>query len=731
MHDVAPLIKDLAIILGVASIVTLLFQKIRQPVVLGYLLAGLIIGPYTPPHTLISDLPNIKILSELGVIFLMFSLGLEFSFHKLKRVGFSASITGLVEVVIMMAIGFGIGRMLGWSFYDSIFLGAALSISSTTIIIKALEELNLKTKRFADIVFGILIVEDLLAILLLVGISTLVVTDNVFSMEMGWAVIKLILVVGGWFLLGYFLVPSLFRRIVHYASEENLTIISIALCLFLVCVAAYFDYSTALGAFIMGSILAETPLVHRIEHIIRPVRNIFGAVFFVSVGMFIDPGVIIDYWPLVLSLCAVTIFGKVLVTTLGAFLTGQSPHSAVRIGFSMGQIGEFSFILASLGLALNVTSHTLFPLIIAVAAITTFTTPYLIKSSGFLGRVLEQNLPPKVKYIFESYSSWIHRLLASSTQQSVYRKAVTRFIINGVVVAIIFGCTQFFLLPQLSDFFHSLWIAKIIGWLITLLISSTFIWGMLRAFQIEPRQEAAINRYNPAFYFGILATSIEVTLLSIHYFDTWLISFVLAFVAMSLFFVLYKHLDKSYHWFENKLINNIGLVSNQEHYEALAPWDSHLIEMTVPSQSELVGKTLQQLQLRQDYGINVVSIARDSRTLFGPRGDVIIFPLDQLIILGSDKQIDHFAQQFIHLSPVSHEPTQTIQKFSLKTILLEPDHPYVGQSIRDSLIREKVNGLIVGIEHHGIRILNPDSTYCLEAGDLLFIVGETKRFETL
>jgi CPA2 family monovalent cation:H+ antiporter-2 len=447
----------------------------------------------------------------------------------------------------------------------------------------------------------------------------------------------------------------------------------------------------------------------------------------VSVGMFIDPSVIIDYWPLILLLCVVTIVGQVFTTTLGAFLTGQSIHSSVRIGFSMGQIGEFSFILASLGLALDVTSHILFPLIIAVAAITTFTTPYLIRSSGPLGRLLEQRLPPKIKYVLESYSTWIHRLLASSTQQNFYRKAVTRFIINGVVVAIIFVCTQIFLLPILTDFFHSLWNARIIGWLITLLISSTFIWGMLRAFRIEPKKAKLppVSQNNPAFYFSILATSVEVTFLSIHYFDTWLISLVLVVVAISLFFALYKHLDRSYSWFESKLINNIGVGSEQEHYEALAPWDSHLVEMVVPSQSALVGEKLKKLQLRQVYGINIVSIQRDSRTLLGPRGECIIFPLDQLVILGSDKQIENFAQAFIHLASPQEDSSHTIQKFSLKTLFLEEGNPFVGKSIRDSLIRERVNGLVVGIEHQGIRILNPDSTHLLEAGDLLFIVGET------
>ncbi|HMS45840.1 MAG TPA: cation:proton antiporter, partial [Alphaproteobacteria bacterium] len=324
MHDLAPLIQDLTLMLCVAGITTLLFQKIRQPVVLGYLVAGLIIGPYTPPYLLVSDLPNIKILSELGVIFLMFSLGLHFSFQKLVRVGFSAVLTGLFEVLVVCTIGFGIGRLMGWSFYDSLFLGAAISISSTTIIIKAINDLGLMKKRFADLVFGVLIVEDLLAILLLVFLSTMVTSDSIFSLEITWSALQLILVVGGWFIVGYFVIPTLMRRITGYASQETLTVVSVGLCLFLVWTASYFHYSTALGAFIMGSILSETRLVQRIDQITTPIKDIFAAVFFISVGMQLDPTIIWDQWFAVLVITLLVILGKLFVTALGAFLTGQS-----------------------------------------------------------------------------------------------------------------------------------------------------------------------------------------------------------------------------------------------------------------------------------------------------------------------------------------------------------------------------------------------------------------------
>ncbi len=395
MHELAPLIKDLAIILGIAGFVTWLFQKIRQPVVLGYLVAGIIVGPHTFSSSFVEDIPNIRILSELGVIFLMFSLGLEFSFHKLKNVGKSASVTAFTEVILMLVVGTVTGLTIGWPWHESLFLGAALSISSTTIIIKALEELNLKKQHFTEVIFGVLIVEDLFAILLMVGLSTIVMTNNFFSPAILIAAGKLTLFLGGWFIIGYFLVPPVFQKMMQYSSEETLTVVSVASCLLLVWCAAYFHYSTALGAFIMGAILAETKLVHNIEKVIQPIRNIFAAVFFVSIGMLIDPLVIWQKFPIVLLLCVITILGKLMTTGLGALLTGRKISDSLRIGFSMAQIGEFSFIIAGLGLALHVISDAFYPIIVAVSAITTFTTPYLIKYSGYLANRIDQPHPRK------------------------------------------------------------------------------------------------------------------------------------------------------------------------------------------------------------------------------------------------------------------------------------------------------------------------------------------------
>lgn len=733
MLELAPLIKDLAVILGVASVVTVLCQKIRQPVVLGYLLAGAIIGPYTPPHRLISDVDNIKILSELGVIFLMFSLGLEFSFHKLKRVGFSASITGIVIVLSMLLLGYATGQAIGWSFYNSLFLGAALSISSTTIIIKALEELNLKGKRFAEIIFGILVVEDLLAILLLVGLTTVVNTHNIISWAMLISVLKLILVVGGWFLVGYFFMPTLFRRIMHYVSEETLTIVSVALCLTMVCIASYFHYSTALGAFIMGSILAETPLVHRIEHLIQPIRNVFAAVFFVSIGMLIDPKLILAELPLVFLICAVAMIGLITITSIGAFLTGQGLNSALRIGFSMAQIGEFSFIIAGLGLSLKVTDPKLYPIIVAVSAITTFTTPYLIKLSGTLSNKLDKHISARARYILDSYTTWVYRVMANNQQESQNRGVLMRLIINGVIVAILFTLTEHWIMPEIAHMVNPD-ITSILSWLTALLISSPFIWGMLVAFRTTSTstKKSLRRAFLPIKYLIWLVTFFEITILSITYFHTWIVSLLFLFVAALYFRLVYKQLDRSYQWFEKHLVRNLlDKVNYQAYYEQLAPWNTHFIEVEVPRHSPLVGKELNDMQLRQQFGINIVAIYRGTTAILSPRGKQVILPFDKLVLLGGDEQIEAFNTHYIDTRSTELEDTDLLENFALKAVVLKNDSPYVNKSIRDSGIRERTNGLVVGLERNGIRTLNPDSTMLLEAGDLLFLVGENQYLANL
>ena len=381
MEHLPKLIEDLALILITGAITTLIFRAIKQPLVLGYIKAGFLVGPHLFKTPTVADTENIETWAEIGVIFLLFSLGLEFSFKKLMRVGGSASITAFVEIIFITIAGYFVGRWMGWSVMDSLFLGGMLASSSTTIIIRAFEELNVKAKQYARIVFGVLVVEDIVVILLMVLLSTMAVTQQFEGLELLMTVIKLLFFLALWFITGIFLLPTLLKKTKKLLDEETLLILSIGLCLGMVILATKVGFSAELGAFIMGSIMAETTSAEKIEHIIKPVRDLFGAVFFVSVGMLIDPATIIEYkWP-VLWVTLLTLFGKLFSTTLGALLSGQPLKQSVQVGMSMAQIGEFAFIVATLGLSLGVISNFLFPVAVGASAITTFTTPNMIKSS--------------------------------------------------------------------------------------------------------------------------------------------------------------------------------------------------------------------------------------------------------------------------------------------------------------------------------------------------------------
>jgi CPA2 family monovalent cation:H+ antiporter-2 len=721
MHELIPFVKDLAIMLGIASVVTILFQKIRQPVILGYIIAGIIIGPYTPPYSLVTDFTQIHTISELGVIFLMFSLGLDFSFHKLKRLGFSTIITGLFKVLALFVLGFGIGRVMQWSFYDCVFFGAAIAISSTTIIIKAIEELKLTGKKFTDVVFGILIVEDLLAVLMLTTLSTVVITSRFFSFDTIEAAIKLVLVIGSWFLVGYFVVPILFRRIVKYINQETLTIVSTALCLFMAVTAAYFHYSTALGAFIMGSILAETSLAPRIKQLVSPLRDVFAAVFFISIGMLINIKILIDHWAIILIFSLIAITGKTIITSVGAFLTGQSVGTSIRTGFSMTPVGEFSFIIMSLGLSLGVISNKLYQMIIGMAAITTLVTPYFMILSGIITEKLNVTFSDRSKYFLASYSAWIYRTLASYNKKKEYRKLIMRLIINGIIVAIIFTLTSNLASPQIINLIHSPNIAKIICWMIALLVSSPFIWGILSGFRLVDK-----NRLIPTLFLSIIVTILEIIILSVTYFNTWYIPLIISIVMITLFCLFYRHLGNFYHWFEVYLVRMLKRKSQQQNkYEELAPWDTYLVEIKVTNDSSesVAGKTMSENKLRQKFGINIVAIRRGSKVILIPRSEEKILLQDELVVLGNDEQIEAFRKKAEDIL-FEEKPENILKSFSLTAIVLDSDNTCIGKSIRDSQIREKINGMVVGLERNGFRSLNPDPATILKVNDLLLIVGQ-------
>lgn len=554
----APLIFDLTLILAVAGIATVICHYIRQPIVLGYLVAGLIVGPYTSPVFHITDVRNILVWAELGVIFLMFSLGLEFSFRKLAKVGFPAITTGLLEVIGMVGVGFAVGDLLGWGFYNSLFLGAAIAISSTTIIIKAFEELGVKRRQFAQIVFGILIVEDLLAILLLVLLSTIVAGQHFFSGEMLWATFRLLIVVGGWFIGGYFIVPHWMNRLGERISIETLTVVSIALCLCLAVLAASMNYSVALGAFIMGSILSEAKQSHQIERVIEPIRNIFGAVFFVSVGMLINPTILWQDWKLILLLSAIVIVAKLILSMFGAFLTGCTGKNSIQVGFSMAQIGEFSFITLSLGATLGVINPHLYPALVAVAAVTTFATPYLIKYSEPTYFLLQRHLPRHLIGMLKYYTAFVGKLMGYSAGRKKYQAAVVRMLVNAIVVAVIFTLMDNYATPLISKIFSSVKIIALINCLVSITFCAPFLWGMIFSFRFYQEKSFMLIVVPAAF------ALLELVVLSLVYFENSATIVFLVIMISVVFGLFNRSLENSYSWLEQHWLKNFGSISSDD-----------------------------------------------------------------------------------------------------------------------------------------------------------------------
>ena len=737
MH-LAPLIVDLALILAVAGVMSFIFNKIRQPVVLGYILAGVIIGPYTPPIQLITDIPGIQTWAELGVIFLMFTLGLEFSFRKLLSVGLTATIAASFEVIFFLIVGFGIGHYaFGWSELDSLYLGAMLSISSTTIIIKALDELKLRSRKFSQLIFGILIVEDLFAILLLVALTAISTSESVSVFSLMGTALNLILVVGSWFITGYFIVPRLMSWIGRRGNNEMLTLVSIGLCLGLVVTATHFGYSPALGAFIMGSILAETEIIHRIEGLMAPLKDLFGAIFFVSIGMLIDPYIMWDYKEIIAILCIVTIFGKILSTSTGSLISGQSFKNSLQVGMGLAQIGEFSFIIASLGATLKVTNPKLYPIGVAVSCVTTFTTPYLIKYSSQVADWSEARLPWWFKNAIERYSIWSERRRSASDKNKDIFLILFRWLANGVIVTFIFNFSLKRLVSmvgiemQMIDQF-----SKTITWIITIALSSPFIWAMVftsKKNYLRIRKEKSFSKAMLVLSFPFL-TSIWVSVLSAQYFPLRSVLAVIGLILAVIYFFLYRKLESYYKWIENMFLETFEKKDNlkKPHHQVaeLSPWDSHLVNIEVHPNALLVGKNLMEAHLRSRFGVNIVAIQRGIHTIVAPKPDETILPKDTIIVLGTDDKLDELRPELeIPLQVSDLYPTSA--NYRLKHIRLGSDSPLIGKTIRESGIREKYHAMIVGVERGHSRTINPDTEFELLINDTVWVVGEMMMLDAL
>lgn len=734
MTHLPNLIIDLALILGAAAFITLLFKWLKQPLVLGYIIAGFLVGPYFKWLPTIQEHENIRIWAEVGVIFLLFSLGLEFSFKKLLKVGGSASITALVEVVVMVLIGYGVGKAMGWSSMDSLFLGGILSISSTTIIIRAFDELGLKTKQFATLVFGVLIVEDLVAIVLMVLLSTLAVSQQFAGTEMLYSILKLILFLVIWFVMGIFFIPSFLRKAKRLMTDEMLLIIAIALCLLMVVFANSVGFSPALGAFIMGSILAETTKAEKIEHLVMPVKDLFGAIFFVSVGMMIDPGVLVQYALPILILCVVTIVGKVVSTSLGALLSGQPLQTSVQAGFSVAQIGEFSFIIATLGLTLNVTSGFLYPIAVAVSAVTTLTTPYLIKSSGGFYHWLSKHLPQRLIRSLNSYSSETKKATHTSEWKTFARSTAINVILLSIIIFAIIVVASLYIQPWISNNGNSLAI-KIAAAFLTLLILTPFLWALaIREPQERPSKGIAKTQYKgPLFMVRLVKLCIVAFAVGFlfHRFFNVLTGIVFTSIIILLLIIFSKKIQSFYTWLEVRFFNNLNqreIATAQKNRMELAPWNGHIVPLTVLPGCSCVGKSLQELQWRESIGVNVVMIKRQDHHIPVPSKEEVIYPGDELLVLGTDHQVQRLK---VLMRPHEQTETNEVTEVELYEYFVPEESALVGRTIRESGLREKAMALTVGVERNNERLLNPESGFVLAANDILFIVGNRKAVRRL
>jgi CPA2 family monovalent cation:H+ antiporter-2 len=599
---------------------------------------------------------------------------------------------------------------------DSIFLGAMITISSTTIILKALDELKLKTRRFAQLIFATLVVEDLTAILLLVALTTLASSGELSASNLLSAVMKLVLVVSGWILAGYLVIPTFIKYAARKGNNEVLLLLALGLCLGLVVAASHYGYSPALGAFIMGSILAETPIVHRIEERMEPLKDVFGAIFFVSIGMLINPAILWEYKMEIAILSAVVITGKIFSASLGWLISGQSVRNSVQVGFSLAQIGEFSFIIAGTGLALQATSAHLYPVAVAVSLVTTFTTPYLIRYSGPIAHRFERALPNQLCVFLSNYADWLEQRRAVPKARHSFAPHLLRWIINGLAVSVIFLMG--------AEYLH--W-KRWAVWITAVAASAPFIWGMMKAFRGSDISSAVL-------VFGMQGLSLVwIGGLSSIFFPARYVAIIAAAVLLVLYALFHKRLESSYQWFENQFLSTFEEPATEGTagaFKHLAPWNAHLAQLNVHANARLALTRLADSQLRSRYGVNVVAIRRGVRNLVAPKPDELLLPGDELLVLATDEQLDAIKADIEN--PVEETASEAPDTgYELRKVLLTNDSPLVGQSIRHAGIRETYGAMVVGIERDQTRTMNPESDLVLQVQDLLWVVGSRPQLDRM
>lgn len=734
MNHLPDLISDLGLILSVAAVVTLVFKKIRQPLVLGYIIAGVLVGPHVTIFPTVLDEHSIQIWSELGVIFLLFSIGLEFSFKKVMKVGGTAGITALVTVGVMLAVGFLTGQLLGWNRMDSLFLGGIISVSSTTIIVRALDELGLKSQAFAAVVVGVLVVEDVVAVLLLVLLSSLAVSQHFAGGALLWELGKLGFFLILWFAAGVFLVPTLLVRMRKLMNDETLLVVAVALCLTMVVLAVHAGFSSALGAFIMGALLAETVQAERIDQLVKPVKDLFGAVFFVSVGMLLDPRMLVQYWPQVLLVSAVVVLFQPMSVMGGALLAGEPLNRSVRIGMSLSQIGEFSFIIATLGLTLEVTSGFLYPIAVATSAVTTFTTPYMIRASKPLSERLQRLIPAPWLKRLEQYSHQADQV----KETSAWRKLLRSYLLNMAVFSVLSLAVILGAGPAFMALFGGEVLGvngKVAAGLATFLLLLPFLWAMsLRRIERKAYRQLWVNKRQlrgPLVMLELLRLGAAVLMLAllvnVFFSGRWALSALVVLTALVAVFFR----QRLYHFYlrmEERFFRNLNQREHSLRRTDLAPWDMHLAQLTVPVDSAAAGQSLKELALREKHGVNIALIERASgHTLAAPAAADRLLPGDHVLVIGTDEQLAGVQAELDIAREGPVRPVTAKEDIRLKRFRIAPQSPLVGVRIHESGLRSEAKAMVAGIERGNQRITNPPGTTVFEANDIIWLVGNGER----
>lgn len=730
MSGLPALFSDLALILITAGITTVIFKWLKQPLVLGYIVAGFLIGPHFTYFPVIIDSSSVHTWSDIGMVFLLFAIGLEFSFKKLKKVGGSGAITVLTELIIMFTVGYIVGKLFKWQEMNCIFLGCMLSISSTSIIVKAFDDLKLKNEKFSADVIGALVVEDLVAVILMVILSTLSVGSSFNGMELLLSMVKLVFFLIIWFIFGIYLIPSFLRLIRKFMTEETLEIIAIGLCFGMVLLATYAGFSSALGAFVMGSILAETLEADIIHRLVTPIKNLFGAIFFVSVGMMVNPEILVKYtWPVIIIALSVMIF-KTLSATIGMLISGHDAKTSLNAGFCFCQIGEFSFIIASLGLSFKVIDEYLYPIIVTVSIVTTFFTPYIIKASTPLYNWLEPRIPTRWKNALSNRSAGFKvndsKIL---TINNFIRTQLKNIVIYAcIIIAISIICFST-IGPISIKYINGFW-GKLTAYLITLLLVIPFIWAMAFRYKRDKTNKNLLQKtkFNKrvvliVFILRYITAIIFVFFITNHYIKMNHFATLGISVGISIILSLSNGIMKFYERLEKNFMDNLN--KRQEQASFVVPevlqQNFHLEKLTISPLSSVVGKQLKDTNFRYNFNVSVVCIERGNTIIDLPDKNMTFYPYDIITVIGNDENINKL-KPLIEVEDTDLIHERQNHEICLCKATITKDSPVYNINLRDSRIKDRYNAMLIAIQKGENFTLSPsaDTVFCSD--DIVWFV---------